>query len=60
MVVRAGVESSEKKMRVVIVEIVEEDDKGRRSVKRIDGRQAEAFVRAAEETGIKVKWQHKF
>lgn len=32
MAARAGVESSEKKMRVVMVEVVEEDDKGRRSL----------------------------
>lgn len=54
------VRRSKKKMRVLMVEVVEEDDKGNRSVKRIDGSQAEAFVRVAEETGIKVRWKHKF
>lgn len=56
----AGHADDKERTRVVIVEVVEEDDKGRRSVKRIDGRQAEAFVRVAEEAGIKVKWKHKF
>ena len=51
-----------KKMRVVIVEVVEEDVDNplNRLVKRLGGRQAKIFMNAAEKTGIKVKWEDRF
>lgn len=46
--------------KVVMIEIIEEDKKGQREVKRLSGEAAEKFIKKTKSAGIRAKWEKAF